>query len=55
LKLTSSGQQQPIQFKDVFATLYHNLGIDALNATVNDVLGRPQYILDAGRVIRELV
>ena len=52
MKLTPCGQQQPIQFKDVFATLYHNLGIDALNATVH---GRPQYILDAGRVIRELV
>jgi len=54
-RLGGTAVERPIQFKDVFATLYHNVGIDALNTTVNDVHGRPQYILDAGRVIRELV
>jgi len=39
----------------VFATLYSNLGVDALNTTVSDVHGRPQYLLDDGSVIGELV
>jgi len=43
-----------VTFKDVFATLYHNLGIDPHEATIVDPRGRPHYLLDAGEVIREL-
>ncbi|HUE72349.1 MAG TPA: DUF1501 domain-containing protein [Pirellulaceae bacterium] len=46
---------RPVHYQDVFATLYHNLGIAARQTTVNDPTGRPQYLLDAGQVMRELV
>ena len=47
--------ERAVHYKDVFATLYHNLGIDASRTTVNDLRGRPQFLLDAGESIRELV
>jgi len=40
----------------VFATLYHNLGIDLSAATVKDHSGRPHYLVDADmKPMRELV
>jgi hypothetical protein len=36
--------------------LYHSLGIDVNTATVTDLAGRPQYLVDDGtQPIRELV
>ncbi len=46
---------RPVHYKDVFATLYRNLGIDARQITINDPQGRPQYILDDGEPITELL
>lgn len=46
---------RPVTYKDVFATLYHTLGIDPHRTTINDPRGRPQYLLDEGEAIRELV
>src|SRR5690606_30785864 len=46
---------RPVTYKDIFATLYHTLGIDALGTTLTDPRGRPQYLLDSGRVLDELV
>jgi len=46
---------RPVQYKDVMATLYRNLGIDAHNVTITDPRGRPQYLLDTGDPLRELV
>ncbi|MEK6235866.1 MAG: DUF1501 domain-containing protein, partial [Planctomycetales bacterium] len=46
---------RPVTFADVFATLYHHLGIDTQTATVTDFHGRPQYLVENGaEVIREL-
>ena len=45
---------RPVHYQDVFATLYHNLGIDARATTMIDPSGRPQYLLDRGEVLREL-
>ena len=42
-------------FQEIFATLYHNLGIDPATATVTDLTGRPQYLVDDVGPIRELV
>ena len=47
--------ERPIHYQDVFATLYHNLGIDASRTTLLDPTGRPQYLLERGTPIRELV
>ncbi len=47
--------ERPIKFGDVFATLYHNLGIDVTKTTITDLTGRPQYLVDPGcEPIREL-
>lgn len=39
---------RPVTFQEVFATLYHNLGINASTSTVSDVTGRPHYLVDDG-------
>ena len=47
---------RPVKFQEVFATLYHNIGIDVQTATVMDNSGRPQYLVDPGiEAIRELI
>jgi hypothetical protein len=38
--------ERPVDFQEVFATLYHTLGIDVEHATINDLTGRPQYLVD---------
>ncbi|HTN75843.1 MAG TPA: DUF1501 domain-containing protein [Pirellulaceae bacterium] len=45
---------RPVHYQDVFATLYHHLGINAARTTLADPTGRPQYLLDRGQVIEEL-
>jgi len=48
--------ERPVTFGEVFATLYHNLGIDAGKATITDLAGRPQYLVEAGSApMKELV
>jgi hypothetical protein len=54
-RTAGSATSRPVHYKDVFATLYRNLGIDANRTTIVDPSGRPQYLLDAGEVIHELV
>ena len=46
---------RPVSYQDVFATLYHNLGIDVSKTTVNDLSGRPQYLVDGYQPMKELV
>jgi hypothetical protein len=47
---------RPVTFGELFATLYHNLGIDAGRATLPDLSGRPQYLVeDNAAPLRELV
>ncbi|MES2789666.1 MAG: DUF1501 domain-containing protein [Planctomycetota bacterium] len=48
-------QDRPIHYQDVFATLYHQLGIDVNTATIIDPTGRPQYLLDRRDPVRELL
>lgn len=38
--------ERPVHFQEVFATLYHRLGIDARRTTVVDHGGRPHYLVD---------
>ena len=47
--------ERPVHYQDVIATLYHNLGIDGRKTTVIDPTGRPQYLVDTGQPIRELI
>lgn len=55
-RLGGEAVERPVQFGEVFATLYHNLGIDVSKVTVPDFSGRPQYLVDNGiQPMRELV
>ena len=55
-RLGGEAVDRPVQFGDVFATLYHNLGIDTTKATINDLSGRPQYLLEPGcQPLKEVV
>ncbi|NNE93095.1 MAG: DUF1501 domain-containing protein [Verrucomicrobiales bacterium] len=46
---------RPVHFGEVFATIYQNLGIDANTTTVPDLNGRPHYLVDQWRPMKELV
>jgi len=46
---------RPVHLQEVFATIYHNLGIDVKNTTITDPAGRPQYLVDHREPIRELL
>lgn len=55
-RLGGEAVERPVQFGEVFATLYHNLGIDANKVTVEDLTGRPQYLVDDGlQPLREVI
>ena len=55
-RLGGEAIERPVQFSEVFATLYHNLGIDVSKATLNDLSGRPQFLVDNNvQPIRELI
>jgi uncharacterized protein (DUF1501 family) len=47
-------KDRPVSFQNVFATLYHNLGIDPAAALL-DRGGRPMPLLDDREPIRELI
>jgi hypothetical protein len=44
-----------VQFGEVFATLYHNLGIDVSKPLLTDLTGRPQFLVDGYAPMKELV
>ncbi len=48
-------KDRPVHFQDVFATLYHNVGINVATATVPDLSGRPVDLVDRHKPIREVV
>lgn len=54
-RTASQPVERPIHYKDVIASLYHNLGIQPQQTTIQDPSGRPQYLLDHGEPIRELL
>lgn len=47
-RLGGEAADRPVKFGDVFATLYQRLGIDTTKTTINDLTGRPQYLVDGG-------
>jgi hypothetical protein len=54
-RLAEQAKTRPTSFQEIFATLYHNIGIDVGTATVPDLSGRPRYLVDDVEPIRELV
>lgn len=53
-RLGGEPTERPVHFGEVFATLYHWLGID-LQTTIPDLAGRPQYLVDGWQPMRELI
>jgi hypothetical protein len=45
-RLGEEPTERPVHFQEVFATLYHNLGIDTSRTTLTDPTGRPQYLVE---------
>ena len=55
-RLGEDASERPVTFQEVFATLYHNIGLDLRSTREFDLRGRPQYLVDDGvEPIRELV
>ncbi len=46
---------RPVTFGEVYATLFHHLGIDVEQTTINDHNGRPQYLVEDGKAMLELI
>lgn len=48
-------KDRPVHFREVFATLYRNLGVDTQQVLFEDLGGRPRYLLDDRKPLPELV
>ncbi len=54
-RLGGAIESRGVHFGEVFATLYHQLGIDTSRVTIPDLSGRPQYLVDGWQPMPELV
>jgi uncharacterized protein (DUF1501 family) len=55
-KIAAEAVARPVTWGELFATLYHNLGIDSHRVTLSDLTGRPQYLVeDDAKPLPELV
>jgi Protein of unknown function (DUF1501) len=54
-RLGEEPQDRPVHYQDVFATVYHQLGIDVQNTMIHDATNRPHFLLDRREPIRELI
>ena len=54
-RLGEYAAERPVHFREIFATLYRNLGIDPGSTPIVDPTGRPQPIVDYSGPIPELV
>jgi len=54
-KLGGEPTDRPVHFGEVFATLYKHLGIDIQKTTLDDLSGRPQYLVDGWAPMPELI
>lgn len=54
-RLGEEPRSRPVHFREVFATLYHRLGIDAEGTRYLDLAGRPQSLVGDHRPMPELL
>ena len=55
-RLGGEAEDRPVSFPEVFATMYHNLGVNLKSERLFDFRGRPQYLVDTEvKPIAELV
>ena len=53
-RYAEDARDRPVHLLEVFATLYHNLGID-VSSRLTDPSGRPQSLVEQRKPIRELI
>jgi hypothetical protein len=49
-----AAKDRPVEFGDIFATLYNNLGLNPETTTIMDPTGRPQHLTE-GKALSELL
>ena len=54
-RLGAEIKERPIHFAEVLAALYRHLGIEPEATKLNDLSGRPQYLLEKSTPMPELV
>ncbi len=54
-RLGERPEDRPVHVQQVFATIYHQLGLDVRLPLLKDPNGRPQYLVDHREPIRELI
>lgn len=54
-RTAAHAKDRPVHYQEVFATMYHALGIDPETTTIIDPNGRPQYLLDHRCPVEELI
>ena len=54
-RLGGEADDRPVHFQEVFATLYHQMGITANKTTINDLSGRPRYLVEGYEPMPELI
>ncbi len=54
-RLGEHAVERPVHMQEILATIYHNLGINTMSATVVDPSGRPQYLVEHREPIKELL
>ena len=54
-RLGAEASDRPVHVGEVLATLYRNLGIDPRAVKLDDLSGRPQYLLDHPEPLPELI
>lgn len=54
-RLGEEPKERPVHFQEVFATLYHNLGINASQTQLPDLANRPHYLVDGYQPLAEII
>ena len=54
-RFAEEAADRPVDYKDVFATLYHAVGLDVTSVPIPDQTGRPTYLLDGHEPLPEMV
>ena len=54
-KFGEHAESRPVHYREVFATLYQQLGIDVRHKTFDDLSGRPQHLLGNHGPLQELL
>ncbi len=55
-RIGGEAEDRPVRFGEVFATLYHGLGVNVNTASINDLSGRPQHLVENGmQPLREMI